>query len=179
MSPNGLYPGDKTIEERMQPTKLWKLGQKINKASNSSKIYKELMNVNVNQDSTPNTTIKINDRLGENTADKRINFHLQNNSKSIQCELLFKSRRNSESKSPVIRVDKQVQVDMGILKAANPSNQMPKYIRSRDNSAERDDAYAVKVMTQPQSWRKTTTLSSNPAQELLEESKLAMNQVLM
>ena len=177
MSPNGLYPGDKTIEERMQPTKLWKLGQRINKASNSSKIYKELMNVN--QDSTPNTTIKINDRLGENTADKRIKLPLQNNSKSIQCDLLFKSRRNSESKSPVIRIDKQVQVDMGILKAANPINQIPKYVRSRDNSPKSNDAYAVKVMSQPQSWRKTTTLSSNPAQEMLEESKLAMNQVLM
>ena len=40
MSPNKLYPGDKTLEEMMNPTKLWKLGKRMNKSSNSSKIYK-------------------------------------------------------------------------------------------------------------------------------------------
>ena len=82
--------------------------------------------INVNQDSSSNTAIKINDRLGANTEDKRIKLYLKNNSKSIQCDLLFKSKSKSESKSPIIRVDKQVQVDMSIFKAINHANHMPK-----------------------------------------------------
>ena len=101
-----MYPGDKTLADRISPAKkLWRLGSQDHPSP--TRIYKELLALKEENSSGKGKGKGLLDkRLGAETEGRRVKMYLEHNSKSVQCELLFKSNRKSEANSPVIKIDK-------------------------------------------------------------------------